>query len=365
MTRTSSGLAYVLALLGAWQLAVRLRFGVGWQTLLTASMALGTTALPYARHVNNHIFLLAVTAWLTVEVVGLRGPVSLMSALRMGLLAGLGYTIDLGAGPVFLATTAVLILRRCGIISGLVFGLAALPWLAFHHALNYAVGGCWQPANALPEHFHWPGSPFNAGNLTGGWVHSSFGSFLLYAGSMLVGKRGFLGHNLPLFLLLPVAVLLPRRRGQRPEVLWALACCGGVWLLYAATSKNSSGQCLSIRWFLPLLAPAYFLIARLVRRSRQYRLPFLVLSAAGGVLLLGMEDGPWSGRMVSWFWTIQGVALTTAMIAHRARDASIRQSGPPKWTHETHQRRRDGRAFRQAVPGVGGEAQHALDGPRV
>ncbi len=47
------------------------------------------------------------------------------------------------------------------------FVLGALPWLVLHHALNYAIGGTFQPANANPEYFCWPGSPFSARNLTG------------------------------------------------------------------------------------------------------------------------------------------------------------------------------------------------------
>jgi hypothetical protein len=236
----------------------------------------------------------------------------------MGCLAGLGYTIDLGAGPVLLAATAALVAFRFRRLAALVVFLSpAMPWLVLHHALNFAIAGSWQPANALPEHFAWPGSPFHAGNLTGSWAHDGLGSFLVYAASMLLGKRGFLGHNLALFLLLPGAVLLLRSfRSRRPEVLWALGFCAGVWLLYAATSNNSSGQCLSIRWFVPLLAPAYFLIALLLCRCRRFRLPFLLLSAWGGVLVLGMGEGPWSRHMVPGFWFIQATALASWGLCH-------------------------------------------------
>ena len=43
----------------------------GLQLALTASFALATVALPYTSHVSNHILLLAVTAWMTVEVQAL------------------------------------------------------------------------------------------------------------------------------------------------------------------------------------------------------------------------------------------------------------------------------------------------------
>ncbi len=330
MTLASSVLPYVLAVLAVFRLGGRLRLPLPLRLALTASFALATVALPYTSHVNNHILLLGVTAWLTVEVQALgeesrHGGAGWPRAARLGLLAGLAYTIDLGLGPVLLLCTFLLVVARCRRLLPLaVFLLAALPWLALHHALNYAVGGTWGPANAVPEYFRWPGSPFHAGNLTGGWVHQSVGHFLLYAASMMFGKRGFFGHNLPLFLLLPGLGVLLRLRWRRPEVLWALACCAGTWLLYAATSNNSSGMCLSIRWFVPLLAPAYFLLALRLRQSPPSRPAFLLLSAWGGLLVVLMREGTWAEHMVPGFWFIQGAALLSCLALTRRRTLACR-----------------------------------------
>ena len=60
--------------------------------------------------------------------------------------------------------------------------------------------------------------------------------------------------------------------------LWGL----GVWLVYAALSNNYGGVCCTIRWFVPLLAPAYFWLALLLRDLPQYRIDFVVLSGVGG-----------------------------------------------------------------------------------
>jgi hypothetical protein len=345
MTLASSGLAYVLAVLAVFVLGGRLRLALPLRLLLTASFGLATVALPYTNHVNNHILLLGVTSWLTVGVHALaeearRGEVGLVRLVLLGFLVGLGYTIDLGVGPVLLLCTLLLVAACCrrsplarrasegsfgavAVVAG-----TALPWLALHHALNGAVGGTWVPANAVAEYFRWPGSPFSARNLTGGWVHAGPGSFLLYAASMLFGKRGFFGHNLPLFLLLPALGLLLRLRRRRPEVLWALGCCGGAWLLYAATSNNSSGQCLSIRWFVPLLAPAWLLLALVLRLRSRFRIAFVLLSAWGGLLMLLMREGPWSKHMVPGFWVIQGMALLSCLWAARSRKAAISRRCP-------------------------------------
>ncbi len=332
MTLASSGLAYVLAVLGVYVLGGRLRLGLSLRLLLAASFGLATVALPYTAHVNNHILLLGVTTWLTVSVHSLaeesrQGRVGSWRLILLGLLAGLGYTIDLGVGPVLLVCTLLFVVacfRR--ITPAAIVIAAALPWLALHHALNHAVGGTWGPANAVAEYFRWPGSPFSASNLTGGWAHAGPGSFLLYAASMLFGKRGFFGHNLPLFLLLPALAPLLRLRRRRPEVWWALGCCAGAWLLYAATSNNSSGQCLSIRWFVPLLAPAYLLLALALRVFPKFRIAFVLLSAWGCMLVLLMREGPWTKHVVPGFWILQAAALLSWVFLIRFQQPGRRPS---------------------------------------
>jgi hypothetical protein len=333
MTLTSSGLAYVLAVLCIFRLGRAVGMALRLRLVLTGSFALATVALPYVQHVNNHIQLLGVTAALTLGVAQLasttgQGQRGWLRYILLGMLAGLGYTIDLGVGPVVLLCTLTLILSQSyrrnmlprsdspsllvRLSPCLIFGLGALPWLLLHHALNYAIGGTLKPANANPEYFCWPGSPFGARNLTGSWIHGSPLSFLVYAASMIAGKRGFVGHNLPLFLIFPaLAILWRRHREVRREVLWAAGCCVGTWLLYAATSNNSSGQCCTIRWFVPLLAPAYYVLALFLQRYPGYRTDFLILSGWGLLLVLMMREGPWIQHMVPFFWPIQAAALSS------------------------------------------------------
>src|SRR5207253_6064302 len=133
-----------------------------------------------------------------------------------------------------------------------------LPWVLAHHVLNYWVGGSWKPANANPEFFDWPGSPFAPQALTGSWNHQGLLDLSVYAFSLLFGKHGFVGHNLPLFLLIPALPTLCRCSRERPELAFALLWCGLTWSLYAWASTNYSGQCCSVRWFVPLLAPCYY-----------------------------------------------------------------------------------------------------------
>jgi hypothetical protein len=317
MTLGTSGVAYVVAVWCLFRLGRRLRLDSSVGLLLTASFALATVALPYVRHVNNHILLLGVAAALMLNLAGLAdalrgGRVSWPRLLAVGSLAGLGYAIDLGAGPVLLLCTAGWVVYRCRrLVPVAGFALAALPWLALHHALNYKVGGTLGPANAVPEYFQWPGCPFNARNLTGGWQHGDVGHFLTYAAALLAGKRGFLGHSLPLFAAVAGFVVLLRcRAAELPELLFAGCWCVGTWLLYAATSNNYSGLCCSVRWFVPLLAPAYYVLAVFLHRHPRYLPDFLILSAWGAVTAgLMWWYGPWMKHMVPFYWFIQAAAL--------------------------------------------------------
>jgi hypothetical protein len=105
-------------------------------------------------------------------------------------------------------------------------------------------------------------------------------------------------------------VLLKKRGAELPEALFACFWCGGTWLAYAATSRNYSGQCCSIRWFVPLLAPAYYLLGVFLQRFPAWRGDFILLSAWGAVLAgIAWVYGPWIAHMVPGFWAVQAAAL--------------------------------------------------------
>ncbi len=322
MTLASSGLAYVVSVWCIFRLGGLLQLPVFLRLFLTASFATATVAPAYERQVNNHILLLAVTALLLMALVHVArraraAPLDWPRLLWVGSLAGLGYTIDLGAGPILLCCTLGLIAyRHRRIMPVLAVSLAALPWLVLYHALNYQIGGTFRPAAAVPEYLEWPGSLFHPDNMTGVWNHHTLQDFLTYAGGLLLGERGFLGHNLPLFLALPgVVILAGRRVRELPEVLFAVIFCTGTWLAYAGASNNYSGSCCSIRWFVPFLAPAYFILAVLVRDDVIYRRAFFVLTAFG--VLFGAimwYRGPWYHLTLPYFWTIQIEGLACAFI---------------------------------------------------
>jgi len=113
-------------------------------------------------------------------------------------------------------------------------------------------------------------------------------------------------------------------------------------LAYALTSNNYSGLCCSIRWFVPLLAPAYYVLALVLRDRPGYRRHFLILSVWGAVLgALMWRHGPWIKHMVPLFWPIQGAALLCCMLARKRHETQTTATEPQQdWRAESVSDRR-------------------------
>src|SRR5262245_40089886 len=95
MTWLFAGLPYVLAVWCVGRIMRHLAVPEPWNIVLTGVLALGSLALPYAEHVNNHILLLAVAAGVFEAM--LRPSLALQAprtAAWIGVLAGFAYTID-------------------------------------------------------------------------------------------------------------------------------------------------------------------------------------------------------------------------------------------------------------------------------
>jgi hypothetical protein len=325
LTLGSSGLAYVVAVWCIYGIGERLGLSRPQRAALAASVAASTVALAYSRAVNQHELLLAVAAMLFLVLSRIAHVPSPTPGawLAAGALGGLAYTLDLGAGPLLLACTFGLVCyraRRLGPVA--LFVLAAMPVVVLHHGITWSIGGTLAPLNSTPEFLRWPGSPFDAGNATG-LLHHSPGSFIVYAADILFGKRGFLLHNLPVLLLIPgIAAMWRRGTSERPEMVAALGWCAGTWLTYSLLSNNFSGGAVSIRWFVPLLAPAYFMLAVLVREEPDRVAEFVLLSGVGGLLAaIAWWRGPWTLLMVPLYWPIVATGLIgwIAMRSHRER----------------------------------------------
>jgi hypothetical protein len=326
MTIGSSGIAYVIAIWAVYGIGLRLGLSRPLRALLAGSLALSTVALPYSRAVNQHELFLAVSAllFLVVSRADTHAALPRGTWWRAGALAGLGYALDLAAGPLLLIGVLWLAWfreRRAKTVA--IVLAAAMPVVLLHHGITWAIGGTLRPLNAVPEYLlGWPGSPFDAGNMTGLFSHS-FWSFIAYAPDILVGNRGFLFHNLPILLIVPGLVVLWRHeRTARPELLMAIGWCVATWLAYSVLSRNFAGGAVSIRWFVPLLAPAYFTLALLLRREPARAAELVLLSVVGAAIAgIAWWRGPWTLRMVPYYWPIvaAGLASWVAVRWHRSR----------------------------------------------
>ncbi|MEA3186603.1 MAG: hypothetical protein QOD99_433 [Chthoniobacter sp.] len=306
LTLFSSGAAYVIAVACCHRLTIHAALPKLRRLVVVASFAVGTVALAYTQSVNQHIWMLAVCSLLFVLLDDPGFP-AIARWVGIGTCAGMGYCIDFGIGAVLVAITLVWAAYHARAVRPIVFVVVGmLPWLALHHWLNGRTGGTWLPLNMDPANFVWPGSPFTPENLTGSLPHRSPGKSVLYALDLLVGKRGFLMHNLPLWLAVIGFVPLLRKRTSDASVLmFAASLSVGSWLLYSLMSVGSSGVCLSVRWFVPLLAPGYYVLIALLREVPEAWPDFVVLALGGFILGVPMwQGGPWRTHMVPGYWII-------------------------------------------------------------
>jgi hypothetical protein len=308
LTRLFSGIPFAIAVCCIHAIGRQVGLPASRNMYVALVFAIGTTALPYAEHVNIHILILAVAGVLFHSLLnGLSDGWPTRRLIWIGILAGAGYAIDLAAGPMLCLMVGGYLLWSTPIRFRLAWVvLTAFPLVAFHHFLNYKIGGTFGPAGAVPDYFGWPGSPFSPKNLTGVWQHSTFLAALSYSLDMLFGTRGFLGHNLLLFLPLVCLPWLARKASPERSLLmsglfWSL----GTWLLYALMSNNLSGWCCSIRWFVPLLVPGFLGVCLVLREWPQTIRDAVTLGQGSMVLGCFMaKRGPWSEPNRTTFWIV-------------------------------------------------------------
>jgi len=116
---------------------------------------------------------------------------------------------------------------------------------------------------------------------------------------------------LPLVLaVLALPWVLRRQFRERPAVIVLAGWAAATWLLYAATSRNFSGACLSVRWFVPLLAPGYLVLAVVARDFPDWRRDLAVLGTGAAILCGELAwRGPWDGHVPKLYWPVVASTL--------------------------------------------------------
>ena len=317
MTAATSAVAYAIAVWCAFRIG--LRAGLDWTGALSlaASLALATLAIAYMQVVNDHIVVLAVASALILNMLRLvesqgTGTSQTPMVLAVGALGGFAYAVEQGSGTVLFVAAILWTAYRTRSLRALcLFALAAAPWVIAHHLAIYEIGHTLRPLAGVAAYVAFPGAAFTPADMTGVWTDRSLLKTIGYALGMLLGPRGFIGHNLALYLsLVAVCVLIARGDEQSPEVIFAGCYAGGTWILYSLLSSNYSGVCCSIRWFVPLLAPAYYVLARFLSVQPEYWPDFLILSGWG--LLIGARiwwQGPWVAHFGFFYFPLQAAAL--------------------------------------------------------
>lgn len=333
LTVMTSGMAYLVTICAVRRISTLIGLDARTVFLLTTAVAFGSVAGAYSRHVNSHIWFLGAAAVLCLGLARANDQFAWSGwPAIVGTAAGFGYTCDLGIGPPLLLCLipfCILAYRRWQPV--VVVGVAMLPWVLAHHALNHMIGGTLLPANMVAEYLQWPGSPFTDRVMTGGWKHNA-GWLVVYAIDLVVGKKGILLHNVPLWIIPGGAILLGLYRPQyRLTAVFVSSWSVLAVMVYAATSTNYGGQCCAVRWFVPLVAPGFWIAALTLREFPQYRPDFTWLTGCGVVLGTFMwRDGPWAAKMVPGLWGwVAAAGAGWGVVRLRAWRTATRSEGVP------------------------------------
>jgi len=332
-----SGTGFAVAVGCAWVLGARAGLEPNWRAVWLGAFALATVLPAYTRSANNHIAQLGAVAAVCVLLCRIAdrtatGRSAWGSLLAAGFVTGFAYNLDFGLGPPLVCAVLLAVaLRTRSAAAVLVFGMGLLPCVGAGHALNFAIGGDWlKPLNMHREYLSWPGSPFET-TMTGVMRDRYFAQFL-YTLDLLFGKKGFLTHNPCLLLAVTSGAwwLLRQAKGvpYRVELLALAGWCAVAWLMYGALSKNHGGACVSVRWFVPFLAPGFWLLAHVLVARPNLRREFAVLALCGVPLALSAWlVGPWWMKNVPGYWFAFGAALLGWAVA-RATAPRVKAERP-------------------------------------
>ena len=325
LTLALVGLPVLLGLWAISRLIAATGCRAGWNAALIAVFGLTTLLLPYSLVLNQHGAAAGLVA-LAFLCLQRSRPVF------AGVLLALATTIDLTA--VFPALACLWPVMRGAGLGGVVrYGLGALPVLALHFSVNWAVAGDLVPFGMHDEAFRYPMSPFMFMSLTGVDQIQVDGQRFTYLLGTTFGHSGLFSHHPPLlFAALAGLLLLFRRRSPEDRAARASVAPGlasgllpaaalsaiGITVFYVFQSSNYGGSSFGMRWFavyVPLLAlfPAEFL-ARREAQGQPWRpgviaAPLLIagLTVSVAATALGVVN-PWTKFHYRWADSPEGLA---------------------------------------------------------
>lgn len=266
--------------------------------VMFAVIAFGYLGVGYATSLNNHT--LAATAVLVAfyYAYSLRAGFSdrRRDWVLAGVAAGLAPTLDFGAAFISFAIGIYLLsfdLRR----TVTYFGIAAIPPMATHFALTYAISGGIAPIYLRPELYHYAGSFWNAPIGFDGLNEPKH----IYLFNILLGHHGLFSMT-PLLLLAMIGLgLACRRQSPTPPAKRAAAVLVGACLVtfivfYTATTRNYGGWCVGFRWFIPIMPLTLLFVTDYLSHFRERQAAFaifVVFFAIGQLHAVNALQSPW------------------------------------------------------------------------
>jgi hypothetical protein len=165
---------------------------------------------------------------------------------------------------------------------------AALPGLALHLGLTYAVTGSIVPVYMRRELYDYPGSYW----LNDAGIDALREPKLTYAFNLLLGHHGLFSMT-PIFVfsVLGLVYALRGRRFDRAVNIAVAAVTFGTFCYYVVGSHNYGGWCVGARWLVPVMALLVVFFGAWLEQVQvtRYKLALLLLSFSIGAY--NVQDG--------------------------------------------------------------------------
>ncbi len=295
---TFSGLPFLILLYLFYQSLNFIKLNNQTKLLLTIILALTTLLLPYATVFSNHLLvaILIYGAFYCLLILKDHPKQKNYISLLAGLLAGLAIAVDIPVGIIFWLAVLLFLRLTKGLSLTLWYIAGSLPGLAITLILNFITTGTLLPMYVMSKFYHllpennwrtdinilrpqeimsniWKAFFGNSGIM----ILTPILFFSLWSGWKTIKNNSYLKSETLLILISSIFYMF------------------GIIIV----SNDLGGSTFGMRWFLPFVAPWFWILAQ--NLPRRYSILFyllILLTVISFIIALTGLTNPWATRVI-------------------------------------------------------------------
>jgi len=211
-----------------------------------------TLYLPYSVFLNNHVFggFLVLLGFYLIAYCSAKHIHLLLAGFALAAAAVTDPPIGITAGC---ALFTYMIYQGRPLRQFLLFCAGGIVPAAAHILANLSISGSVLPVNVKPEFFDYPGTKFDATNLSGVVANTTLPEITRYAFHSLLGHRGLFSYTPILIFAVWGIVLALKNKTTCPKALITALPALLVIAFYIWRTKNYGGASYGVRFFLPVV----------------------------------------------------------------------------------------------------------------